>query len=76
MAAETEDLTLLKFSCQTRCSVRTCISLHAAVSVRRTVVSTLEVITSLNSSVLGRILNFERRPIEQLIPETKWRTGV
>lgn len=76
MVAETEDLTLLKFSCQTRCSVRTCISLHDAVSVRRTVVSALEVITSLNSPVLGRILNFERRPIEQLISETKLRRGV
>jgi len=76
MIAETEDSTLLKFSCQTRCSVRTCISLHAAVSVRHTVVNTLEVITSLNSSVLGRILNFERLSIEQFIPETKWRTGV
>jgi len=58
MAVETEDLTLLTFQYQTRCPERTCISLHAAVSVRRTDVNTLQVITSFNSSVLRSILNF------------------
>jgi len=73
MAVETEDLTLLTFQYQNRCPVRTCISLHAAVSVRRTDVNTLQVTTSFNSSVLNSILNFERLPIERLILETKRR---